>query len=413
MPAPVQAALVPAQEEEDSVATLIGRILEKLNPEQARPLDAGLFSYIAPPSDPLNYRLHLRIEPGGEGLLIINASTILHLNRTATEYAYHLVQNTPDEEVAELVSQRYRVRKVRAAKDFSELKERIHTLLETPDLDPVTYLDFERQRPYSTALGAPYRLDCALTYKMPRKSSYFTAPHKRVDKELSTKEWSQIILKAWDAGIPQVLFTGGEPTMRDDLAELLQVAEDIGMVTGLITDGFKLGDTKYLKTLLDAGLDHAMIILQPDDKQTWESLASFAYWKTVLADDIFIAAHLTITKKNAPQANELLDRLGKSGVSAVSLSENDESLSEQLQSARDHADFTDLPLVWDMPVPYSALNPIALELDESGGGHPEGAGKAWLYVEPDGDVLPGQGINEVLGNMLKDDWNTIWRKAKN
>jgi MoaA/NifB/PqqE/SkfB family radical SAM enzyme len=40
---------------------------------------------------------------------------------------------------------------------------------------------------------------------------------------------------------------------------------------------------------------------------------------------------------------------------------------------------------------------------------PEGAGKAWLYVEPDGDVLPAQGMyDQVLGNMLTDEWQEIW-----
>ena len=64
-------------------------------------------------------------------------------------------------------------------------------------------------------------------------------------------------------------------------------------------------------------------------------------------------------------------------------------------------------LVWDLPVPYSHFHPVALELAE----HeevPQGAGKAWLYVEPDGDVLPAQGVNQVLGNLLNDSWNKIW-----
>jgi MoaA/NifB/PqqE/SkfB family radical SAM enzyme len=40
---------------------------------------------------------------------------------------------------------------------------------------------------------------------------------------------------------------------------------------------------------------------------------------------------------------------------------------------------------------------------------PEGAGKAWLYVEPDGDVLPSQGMaGKVLGNLLTDSWSTIY-----
>ena len=38
----------------------------------------------------------------------------------------------------------------------------------------------------------------------------------------------------------------------------------------------------------------------------------------------------------------------------------------------------------------------------------EGAGKAWLYVEPDGDVLPAQGVNQGMGNLLQDSWQDIW-----
>ena len=59
-------------------------------------------------------------------------------------------------------------------------------------------------------------------------------------------------------------------------------------------------------------------------------------------------------------------------------------------------------------MPYSAINPVSLETSQE---VPNGAGVAWLYVEPDGDVLPAQGINEVLGNLLSDPWEQIWEKA--
>lgn len=394
------------------MASITERIRNAFSGEHAAPLEPGMYSYLAPGKNPLNYRMHLRVEPGGEGLLILQAATVLHLNRSATEFAYHFVRGSSDDETATAFSKRYTVSEKQALTDYQAFKDRILALIETPDLDPVTYLDLERTTPYSEALGAPYRLDCALTYNLPKGSQSDAAPKKRVEHELDTSEWKSILDKAWAAGIPHVIFTGGEPTLRKDLVELLEHAEDLGMVTGLLTDGVKLNDTAYLKQLLDAGLDHAMVVLQPNRKNTWDSLASFSYWKDVLADDIFIAAHLTLTDDTAAKANELLDKLAASGISAVSLSENSKKLAGALQAARDHADFIDLPLVWDMPVPYSELNPVALELEKSDDQHPSGAGKAWLYIEPDGDVLPGQGINKVLGNMLKDDWAKIWAKGK-
>ncbi len=89
----------------------------------------------------------------------------------------------------------------------------------------------------------------------------------------------------------------------------------------------------------------------------------------------------------------------------------DKSLSNELESAREKVAALGLKLVWDLPVPYSSFNPVSLELQQSGNQIPEGAGRAWLYVEPDGDVLPAQGVNHVLGNFLKDPFSKIWKRS--
>ena len=58
----------------------------------AETIPAGIYMYQAPPEADLPYKLHLRVEADGSGILIINASTVLHLNQSAAEYAYHLVK---------------------------------------------------------------------------------------------------------------------------------------------------------------------------------------------------------------------------------------------------------------------------------------------------------------------------------
>ncbi len=393
-------------------------IIEKLKKafEPFNPIPAGMYHYQPPPNHPLNYRLHLRVDEDGKGILIVNASTVLHLNKTATEYAYYIVNEIPKEEVLKEITRRYKINVKDVERDYNRLNEQIETLITTPDLDPISYLDFDRKIPYSDNISAPYRLDCAITYKLPADTPSDSAPTKRVDRELTTEEWKSIINKAWEVGIPHILFTGGEPTLREDLPELIEHAEKNGQVTGLITNGLKLGDTKYLNTLLQAGLDHTMIIIQPSEKRSWESLANFAYWSETLDEDIFVAAHLTLTKENAHQAIQLIDKITEAGVSAISLSENDKSLSEELQIAREYANNLDIDLVWDIPVPYSDLNPVKIELEtktEDEIQSDKGISRGWLYIEPDGDVLPGQGINKVLGNFLIDDWETIWKAARN
>ena len=46
--------------------------------EKHQPLQAGIYHYQSPPEGEQPYRLHLRLEPDGKGILIVNASTVLH-----------------------------------------------------------------------------------------------------------------------------------------------------------------------------------------------------------------------------------------------------------------------------------------------------------------------------------------------
>ncbi len=371
-----------------------------------QPLAPGMYHYQSPASDPRNYRLHLRLEVDGSGLLILNAATVLHLNQTAAEYAYYLVKNWSADQVAEEMAYRYKVDRLLAKQDYLVLAERIQTLVNSPDLDPVTFLDIERRTPFSGSISAPYRLDCALTYRAAPGdvgSNLQVAPVERVKNELNSAEWMQIMDKAWAAGIPHLVFTGGEPTLRPDLVQLIAHAEANGQVTGLISDGLRLADKAYLEELLQTGLDHLMIVLQPDNPLTWKAL------ENALVDDLFVAVHLTLTQENQAELLVLLDKLVKMGVKAVSVSAVSKDLSPQLDQVRQAIAQAQLDLVWNLPVPYSALHPVALET--AGVQTPTGAGSAFVYIEPDGDVLPAQGINRVLGNFLREDWETIHRRS--
>ncbi|HWQ04160.1 MAG TPA: PqqD family peptide modification chaperone [Longilinea sp.] len=366
-------------------------------------LPVGIYHYQAQADAETPLRMHLRIDPDGNGLLIINASTVLHLNQTATEFAYHLIQRTPEDEIIRLVTDRYRVTAEEAKKDLRNFKERIDSLNTTPDLDPITFLGMERRELYSGALLAPYRLDCALTYRIEDGAMKGVTPMERVKRELLTEEWGVILKKAWDAGIPHIVFTGGEATLRPDLPEIIQKAEELGQVSGLLTSGHQLADTAYLHKLLLSGLDHVMFVLDPQDDQVWEAL------RDTLAEDIFVTVHLTITAEIASQAPALVEKLGRMGVNSISLSIENDELIDGLDAANHKAAEMNMQLVWDLPVPYSNQHPVAMEFHGDDELPPQGEGKAWLYVEPDGDVLPSQGELKVLGNFLTDDWNTIWK----
>jgi hypothetical protein len=380
------------------MANLISFVRERFT--KVRPLPVETHHFQSDPDEPA-YRLHLRLQKDGSGVLVVNAATVLHLNLTAAEYAYHMIKGTDPEEVAKQFAKRYRVSRAAALSDFTDFRDRVQELIHTPDLDPVTYLDFERVAPHSQDLSAPLRLDCALTYRLPPGARAEYAPVKRVDRELTTEEWQKVFDAAWAAGIPHLTLTGGEPTLRDDLPALIAHAEKNGQVCGLLSDGLKLAEKQYLESLLQTGLDHLLFILQPESKDSWKAL------EKVITEDLFTTVHLTVTPKDLKEAPKTLERLARLGVRSLSLSASETSLKDSLQGLRNRAASLGLTLRWDLPVPYSADNPVAAEVvDEA---VPDGAGKAWLYVEPDGDVLPAQGEpDKVLGNILKDPWEKIY-----
>jgi organic radical activating enzyme len=384
------------------ITNRISNLYERVFPT-AKLLPAGIYQYQSPGGPNGPYRLHLRLEPNGEGVLIVNASTVLHLNHTAAEMAYYFVHSYSDADVAVQMLKRYNVPAVVAKADYEQFKDKLNSLILTPDLDPVTYLDVDQNAMYSSATTAPYRLDCAVTYRTMEESDQNYAPVDRVKRELALEEWQKILDKAWNAGIPHVIFTGGEPTLREDLPQLIAYGEKIGVVTGLLTNGIRLADPEYLHSLLMSGLDHLMIVLDTENDKAWDAV------RHVIAEDIALTIHLTITEQNLPEIPSLLDYMVRLGVSQVSLSANDEALNEETQKVRQSLAEHGIKLVWDLPVPYSHFHPVALELAEFEE-TPQGAGKAWLYVEPDGDVLPAQGVNQVLGNLLTDPWETIWGK---
>ena len=378
---------------------IINRLADRFS--KVQPLPAGTHHLQATQNE-RPYRIHLRLQDDGSGILIVNASTILQLNPTASEYAYHFIKGTDPNEAAKQIADRYRISKGLALEDYNDFVDRIQTLVSTEDLDPVSFLDFELAQPHSADLNAPLRLDCALTYRLPEDTQAEYAPTKRVDRELTTDEWGSILDKAWRVGVPHITFTGGEATLRDDLPDLIAHAEKNGQVCGLLTDGLKLTDKKYFELLLQTGLDHLLFMLQPDNKKSWEAL------EIIMPQDIFVTVHLTLNQENASQSEGTLERLAELDVQSLSLTIADKSLQERYEALRNKAAELGLTIKFDLPVPYSAYNPVALETQEDE--VPQGAGKAWMYVEPDGDVLPAQGMaDKILGNLLKDDWKEIVR----
>ena len=134
---------------------------------------------------------------------------------------------------------------------------------------------------YSTAekrskLLIPYAVLCELTHRCPLSCPYCSNPVELELKsnEIDTKTWKKALSEAVKIGILQAHFSGGEPTARKDLEDLVEHASKIGLYTNLITSGVLI-DEDRLKKLYDAGLDHVQISIQDTDQDNSNKIAGF------------------------------------------------------------------------------------------------------------------------------------------
>lgn len=400
----------------------LGRLLAWRVPAS---LDEGLYQFRRVEGQDKT-RLHLRIDPDGSGTLVINASSILHLNPTASLIAYHHLSGSDPAKIQSKIKGSF-------SGTPGDIQDEIRLI--TADLESFIYADgkpvntysgIEIDAPYSHHPGAPYRMDLALTYRCNNDCPHCYNARSRSHPELSTEDWKRIIDRLWQINVPHLIFTGGEPTMREDLAELIAYAEEKGQITGLNTNGRRLSDDTFLAALVDAGLDHVQITLESHHPEihdqmvnrggAWEQTT--AGLKNALASPLYVMTNTTMLQNNYHSLDETLDFLAQLGVPTVGLNAliyagrgkdvgtglKEEDLKPLLELAQDKTRHQDQKLIWYTPTLYCYFNPVDLGLGVKGC-------TAALYnmcVEPDGGVIPCQSYYQQLGNLLEDPWDSIW-----
>ena len=123
---------------------------------------------------------------------------------------------------------------------------------------------------------APVGLLAELTHRCPLQCSYCSNPLEleRVNKELSTAEWVSVMEQAGAMGILQVHLSGGEPTARKDLEEIVAAAAKASLYTNLITAAVLL-NRQRLEGLAARGLDHVQISFQDTDAENAERIGAY------------------------------------------------------------------------------------------------------------------------------------------
>lgn len=168
----------------------------------------------------------------------------------------------------------------------------------------------------TAAVDLPVAMLAELTHRCPMRCAYCSNPLALDDPqaELTTAEWTDVLGQAAALGVMQVHFSGGEPTARQDLAELVAHAAGLGLYTNLITSGVLL-DAGKVRALAGAGLEHVQLAFQDSDAAGVDVIGG---WSGALAKKRAVAAlvkeaglaltaNLVITRHNAARVGAMLD----------------------------------------------------------------------------------------------------------
>jgi radical SAM protein with 4Fe4S-binding SPASM domain len=405
--------------------SILSKQYNKLFPPPASLPQPGVYHFLRE-NEQERSRIHLRIDEDGKGTLIINANRIFHLNPTATWMSFMLLSEFQKPEAIHALTKNFKITRSQALTDYESFTQQLESLL-SPESCPICDLEIETTAPFSARPSAPYRMDLAITYRCNNDCAHCYNARPRNYPEISKEEWFKILDQLWALGIPHIVFTGGEPTLRPDLPELIAHAEKNGQITGLNTNGRRLMNRSFLQSLIDAGLDHVQITFESHLPEIHDQMVHHkgAWGQTLeglqnaLSTRLYVMTNTTMLQNNVEAIPGTLQFLGNLGVTTIGLNAliysghgktvgtglPEERLADLLTRAKEITSRYGQRLIWYTPTQYCHFDPMELSLGVKGC-------TAALYnmcIEPDGMVIPCQSYYQGLGNILTSEWKSIWQ----
>ncbi len=293
---------------------------------------------------------------------------------------------------------------------------------------------------YAPEMTAPHRMDLMVSamekdggWHCNQKCLHCYAAGQPMGEtpELSTEQWKTALALLRKANIPQVTFTGGEPTLRSDLVELVQAAA--WFVTRLNTNG-RLLTPELCAGLYEASLDSVQVTLYSAEGNIHNQLVGTNGFNDTVQGICHAVEAGLIVSVNTPlcslnthyaetlrfahslgvryaTCSGLIPSGSACGQESRATALTPEQLTDVLRQAVDTAEELGMELDFTSPgwLDEETLRSLGLNLIPSCG-----ACLSNMAVTPDGKVVPCQSwlSDEPLGDLLHDDWADIWNSPR-
>ena len=286
-------------------------------------------------------------------------------------------------------------------------------------------------------IAAPLSVQMELTYGCNNACLFcynvWKSPEKKQENKpvLRFMEIKKIMDKLKHACIFKLSYTGGEPTLHPDFLDILQYGTNIGLNQSFVTNA-NLVDDDFAGRIKDSGVYQCQVSLHSADKQIQDSLTQVAgsYEKVIRGIRSFIKhgfslnINMTVIKKNlneifktASLAKELgagsftITRYVNAGYGLTHLNSIGVEISD-LEFIVDEIVRVEKELGMNIkvltPIPLCSLrdpSKIVGKMSKCDGGI------SWCAISPSGDVRYCTNMDEVAGNLLEQDLETIWQQG--
>lgn len=282
--------------------------------------------------------------------------------------------------------------------------------------------------------GPPVLVSFGITRECDLKCPHcYSDSGERDSNELSTEEAKRVIREVADLGAKIIIMDGGEPTLREDLVELVAYANDLGVRPVLGSNGMSLTED-LIGRLLEAGCLGIAISLDGADPHTHDNFRGLegAWERTV--EGAKNCAKLGMPFQIAPlmwrgswaQLEDIIEIAKGIGANAMEVFDYVESgrgrgQSEYELDTEQRKQIVDQILRWqsegDIIFRVIALPQYWVEVERT---IPEdevlekftrsccAAGTRYITILPNGDVIPCMVLQTKLGNVRENSLRDIW-----
>ena len=265
----------------------------------------------------------------------------------------------------------------------------------------------------------PEQVTISITEECPNNCIHCALPDTKNKDRLTPEYVKDVIDQSLDMGTTLIIFDGGEPLVYDGLEALISHVDTNRAVTAMFTSGVGLTPERA-RSLKEAGLYMVSVSFDSahEDGHDFMRGREGVYKDAISAVNnlmdagLFVNIYVVISPRNIDELDDFYTLARDMGVHELSFYEivpagrwidhETEILSPDDHRKLDEfvvrTDTMDGPRVFSIPHVMKTTGCFA--------------GRKWLHITPQGDVLPCACIPIPFGNIHEETLKSVWKKIR-